>query len=85
MNTTVNQIEKLIFQDPGKRDLALWGAPGELAESAKSLAHAKHVLITTGFYIINSLLSIFYYLSLLILLHMGGVPAKLGRWVEISF
>ncbi len=54
MNTLVKQIEKLVFQDPGNRKLALWGAPGELSKVAKSLADGRHIVITTGFYIIKA-------------------------------
>ncbi len=54
MKTVVSKIEQLYFQDHGNRKLALWGHQGDLELAAASLANAKHVVITTGFYIIDA-------------------------------
>jgi hypothetical protein len=45
-------IELFIQQDPGGRGLSKWAIAGNLFPAAVSLAGGRHILITTGFYIL---------------------------------
>jgi hypothetical protein len=47
-------VELFIQQDPGGRGLARWAITGNLFPAAISLAGGRHVIITTGFYILSA-------------------------------
>lgn len=47
-------VELFIQQDPGGRGLARWAVTGSLFPAAISLAGGRHVIITTGFYIVSA-------------------------------
>lgn len=48
------QIESVVLQDPGQRGISQWAHNGDLWPAVESLISAKHVLITTGFYITSA-------------------------------
>lgn len=49
--TIYGEIEKVIWEDAGKRNLVAFAKENELFQAAQSLVGAKHVLIVSGFYI----------------------------------
>ena len=51
---SAKSIELLIQQDPGARGLGKWAIDGGLFPAAVSLAGGKHILIITGFYILDA-------------------------------
>ncbi|MAE11359.1 MAG: hypothetical protein CL876_05535 [Dehalococcoidales bacterium] len=51
---SARSIELLIQQDPGARGLGKWGTNGGLFPVAVSLAGGKHILVITGFYILDA-------------------------------
>lgn len=51
MKQIINDIERLIQQDPGGRGLSEWAVTGELGPAVNSIADGGHILIATGFYI----------------------------------
>ena len=54
MKTIAAHIEQSIQQDPGKRGIDKWAIQKELLPATESLAGGNHVIITTGFYILNA-------------------------------
>lgn len=54
IKSKTEEIEQLIQQDPGNRGLSKWAIDGNLFPASLSLAKGKHIIITTGFYILNS-------------------------------
>ncbi|QOR35936.1 DUF4392 domain-containing protein [Clostridium sp. 'deep sea'] len=54
MKELAQKLENIIFQDPGNRKLRNWAHKGDLYNTVKSLYNAKHILLTTGFYILGS-------------------------------
>jgi hypothetical protein len=48
------RIETYMQQDPGSRGLARWACKAELLPAAMSLMESRHVLITTGFYVLSA-------------------------------
>ncbi|MDC7220282.1 MAG: DUF4392 domain-containing protein [Spirochaetales bacterium] len=56
--TTIGQraaeIEEIIQRDPGNRGLANWAVQGHLLPATESLLQGNHILLTTGFYIMNA-------------------------------
>lgn len=51
---TIKNIENFIQQDPGKRGLDEWAISENLFPGTLSLAKGDHIIIATGFYILNS-------------------------------
>lgn len=49
--TIYSEIENVIWEDAGRRNLTPFAPKNELYQAAKSLLGAKHVLIVSGFYI----------------------------------
>jgi len=54
MMATADWIERKIQQDPGQRGLKSWGVVGELLPATASLARGNHILLTTGFFILEA-------------------------------
>ena len=54
MKELAQKLENIIFQDPGNRRLRNWAHRGDLYNVVKSLYNGKHILLTTGFYILNA-------------------------------
>jgi len=48
------KIETLILQDPGNRGISNWAIDGNLLPAAESILTGKHIVITTGFFILSS-------------------------------
>lgn len=48
---TFNNIEKIIWEDAGERNIIPFAKKNELYHAAQTLLTAKHVVIVTGFYI----------------------------------
>ncbi|MCP4755976.1 MAG: DUF4392 domain-containing protein, partial [Proteobacteria bacterium] len=54
MKKTAERIENCIQQDPGNRGLDKWAYKGDLLPAAQSLFQGNHVIIATGFYILDA-------------------------------
>lgn len=54
MKDIVERIEMLIQQDPGNRGLCNWARQGDLLPAIKSLQTGRHMVITTGFFILSA-------------------------------
>ena len=54
MKEIAEKLEKLIQQDPGKRGLDSWAIKGDLLPATESLILGKHIIIASGFYILNA-------------------------------
>ncbi len=49
-----SNVERKIQQDPGGRGLSTWAIQGDILPASESLRSGKHILITTGFYILTA-------------------------------
>ncbi len=47
-------VERRIQQDPGGRGLSTWATQGDILPAVESLMQGKHILLTTGFYILSA-------------------------------